>query len=238
MLTLRDRAAGRGPWVAVVRRGDGHLGRNGAVVTYPVPAFRGGWDVPVGRAVGRAAPGSLVWPVAGGHARIRSDLPRPDMVRLAARTSVVRGRPVVDVPAGYRVVWAGAHRPPVVREARYPGAELGVDPGPGARLVFTGVLRGGGFEDEMYARAPAGAGSVLGDVRGRPARLTSIVGGGAAVTWELASGVVAYVGYSGVNPDPAAVGTLLELAERARAIDVTQWGATQSREVTVVDPLG
>jgi hypothetical protein len=90
----------------------------------------------------------------------------------------------------------------------------------------------------MYARAPAGAGPVLGDVRGRPARLTSIVGGGAAVTWELAPGVVAYVGYSGVNPDPAAVGTLLELAARARAIDVTQWGATQSREVTVVDPLG
>jgi hypothetical protein len=100
-LALRDRAAGRGPWTVVVRRRDGSLGSRGAVVTFPVPAVLAGRAVRVGGTRGSAVPGAVVWPMAGRQARVRGDVPEADLVRLAARTSVVRGRPVVDVPSGY-----------------------------------------------------------------------------------------------------------------------------------------
>lgn len=235
-LAREDRAAGRGPWTVVVRRTDGSLGRRGAVVTFPVPRppVPGGWTVLSDPVTGRAVTGSVVWPLAGRYARIHGDLSRAQLVRLAARTSVVRGRPVVDVPAGYRVAGTGAQRPPVIREARYSSGELGAAAALGDGLTYTGVLRGGGFEDEVYARGTPSTTWV----GGHRAVVTSMLGGNAVLAWEPGPGIVAYIGYSGATPDPVAVAALRELAGRACPVDVAQWEKTRPRAVVGVNTLG
>jgi hypothetical protein len=233
-LAVRDRAEGRGPWAVVVRRLDGGLGWGGAVVTFPVSAVTGGRVVRVGRVAGRAVGGSVVWPIAGRHARTRGDLPGAQLRRLAALTSVVRGRPVVDVPAGYRVVSTGSYQPPVIREARYSSGELGVASAFGDGLTSTGVLRGGGFEDQLYARD----GRSTPQVDGRQAMFTTVVGGDAAVAWEPAPGIVAYVLYSGARDDFRARSVLRQLAARACVVDVAQWEAVRPQTVVATEPLG
>jgi hypothetical protein len=231
---VHDRNAGRGPWAVVVRRLGGSLGRSGAVVTFPVPAATGGRVVRVDRVAGRAVGSSVVWPIAGRYARIRGDLSEAQRRRLAALTSVARGRPVVDVPRGYRVVSRGAYQPTVIREARYASAELGVAAVLGDGLTSTGVLRGGGFEDQFYA----GDSHSTSQVDRRPAVFTSLVGGNAAVAWEPAPGIVAYVLYSGAKADGRALSVLQLLAERACVVDVAQWEAVRPQTVMMEVPLG
>ncbi|MQA82657.1 MAG: hypothetical protein GEV10_30055 [Streptosporangiales bacterium] len=230
-----DRTADRGPWTTVVRRDDGSLGRHGAVVTYPVPAPTTGRHTRVGPVVGRSSPGEVVWPVAGGHARIRSDLPQADMVAIAAATSVLAGRPVVDAPPGFHAVASGTYRPVYVREVRYGAQEVRGAAELGG-LVFAVVASGGAIEERLYVDTVYGSVPARAEtVHGRPAVVTSSFGGNAAVAWEPVPGVVAYVGYSGASAGDATLAVLHTLAERAQVLDGRHWRATGPQVIDQVN---
>ncbi|GAA3935221.1 hypothetical protein Aau02nite_23800 [Amorphoplanes auranticolor] len=228
-LDRRDPTAGRGPWTVVVRRRDGSLGRLGAVVTFPVAAPpAGARTVQVGGTEGKAGPGTVTWPVGGAYARVRGDLPEPALIAIAARTSVAGGRPVVpEPPAGHAVAGSGPYRPPTIHEIRYGSAELGEQAALGGGITYTGVARGGGFEDQLYAVT----GTAAGQVGGRPAVVSPVMGGNGSLAWEPAPGVVAYIGYSGASLDDNAVAALLRLAQRSRPLDDGRWRATRPRAV-------
>lgn len=217
----RDPTAVSGPWTVVVRRRDGSLGTHGAVVTFPVTDQGPGQPVRVGRVAGSARAGIVSWPIAGARARIRGDLTRPQLLAIAAATTVVSGRPAVRAPAGFAVVASAPYRSPSVQEVRYGTVSVGQDSALGAGLTYTGVVAGGGFEDQLYARAARRT-----TVGGRPAVISDLYGGNATLAWEPAPGLVAYVGYSGETLDDQAVAALRRLAERTRGLDRAQWQAT------------
>jgi hypothetical protein len=226
-LEHRDPGAAGGPWTVAVRRRDGSLGTHGAVVTFPAPVSRAGAPVRVGRVAGRATPGAVSWPIAGAYARVRGDLTRGELTRLAAATTVTAGRPAVRAPAGFAVTAAGPLRAPTVREARYGSDEL---PGAAALggLVYTGITTTGSFEDRLYAAdsTPAGA------VHGRPAVLSFAIGGSGALAWEPAPGIVAYVGYSGASSADTSTAVLHQLAQRTQGLSAQQWAATRPQVIT------
>lgn len=222
-LNRRDRTADEGPWTVVVRRVDGSLGKHGAVVTFPVAAPPATAPrVVVGNATGAAVPGMVTWPIAGAYARVRGDLPEAALIAIGADTTVVDKRPGVNPPAGYRVAGAGPYRPPTIHEIRYGASDLGEQAGLGGGLVFTGVARGGGFEDLLYTTAAQSADPV----GGHPAVVSPVFGGNGALGWEPSPGVVAYVGYSGGELNDGAVAALQRLAGRTRPLTDGQWRAT------------
>lgn len=221
---LRDGASGQGPWTVVVRRRGGSLGQHGAVVTYPVPARTAGTAVRVGAIAGRAGRHTISWPIGGKHARIRGDLDRAELLALAGRTSVVDGRPRVRAPAGFAVVAGGPYRSRHVREVQYGQAEL-VAAGRLDGTVVTGVARGGGFEDRLYA---TGVTDRL-RVHGRPAVVSRVGAGSGTLAWEPVPGVVAFVGYAGVPLDGMARALLHQLARRAVPIGRDRWLATHPK---------
>ncbi|MET7451377.1 hypothetical protein ABZT03_05635 [Streptomyces sp. NPDC005574] len=221
-LTRRDRAAQAGPSTVVVRHPDGSLGRHGAVVTFPVAAPEEGRSVRVGAASGRALAHEITWPVGGSYARVRGDLPRPELVAVAAATDVVSGRPHIDPPTGLSVKATGTSRAPFVNEARYHSKDTGEADALSGGLTFAGVARCGGLEDQLYA----GRVETAGTVDGRSAVVTSAFGGNGALAWEAAPGVVAYVGYSGAQLDEGAIAALHRLAARTRLLSPEQWQAT------------
>jgi hypothetical protein len=216
-----DRTAVDGPWTVVVRRRDGSLGRHGAVVTFPVNAPADGRGVRVGTASGTAESGSVVWPVAGAYARVRGDLAERELIAIAAGTTVAGGRPRVSAPAGYLVVSAGPYRPPVIHEVRYGSAEVGEGGALGGGLTYTGVLSGGGFEDQLYA-VQTHNGGIIG---GKPAVMSPVFGGNVTLAWEPSPGLVAYVGYSGAVADDQAVAALQRLAGKTRPLTGAEWQA-------------
>lgn len=221
-LVRHDPAADRGPWTVVVRRVDGSLGRHGAVVTFPVAAPpSGGRRVAVGGAAGVVAGNVLTWPVGGAYARVRGDLPEADLVAIGACTSVVADEPAVNPPAGFIVAGAGPYRPVTIAEVRYGSAGLGEAEALGGGLTFTGVARGGGFEDQLYAVGADDGGLV----DGHPAVVSKVFGGNGGLGWEPAPGVVAYVGYSGAVLNGDAVAALRRLAARTRPLSAAEWKA-------------
>jgi hypothetical protein len=182
-LERTDGAAAQGPWSLVVRRRDGSLGRHGAVITYPVPRPAWGHPVRVGRAIGTAVAGGFVWPLAGTYARIRSDLPPIEVVRLALGTTVVRAVPAIHPVSAYRIVVAAPYRSGSIHEIRYHASQLGSGAAGLRGLIDTGLLTaGGGFEDRLYARSATDAGQL----HGRPAVATMTIGGNDMVAWEVA----------------------------------------------------
>ncbi|MEH0541746.1 hypothetical protein QA802_01215 [Streptomyces sp. B21-105] len=223
-LIKRDRSAGAGPWTVVLRRSDGSgsLGRHGAVVTFPVAAPSAGRPVRVGGVSGRASAREITWPVEGSYARVRGDLPRSELIAVAAATRVASGRPRVVAPRGLSVTATDTLWPAHMNETRYSSRATGETDELSGGLTFTGVARCGGFEDALYATGVRAAGTV----HGRPAVLTSAFGGNGALAWEPAPGVVAYVGYSGAQLDQGAVDALRRLAERTRLLSPGQWRAT------------
>lgn len=222
-----DRTAVDGPRTMVVRGPGGSLGRQGAVVTFPAEPLRAGRGVAVGGVTGTAANGMVTWPVAQNHARIRGDLNEADLIAIAVRTTVVDGRPSLDPPAGFTVVASGPYRPPTIHELRYGTAAVGERAALGDGLTYTGVTSGGGFEDQLYAM-PARDG---GPVNGRPTVVSSVSGGSATLAWEPAPGLVAYVGYSGSEPDDAAIAALRRLAGRTRVLNDSEWLAANPQTV-------
>jgi hypothetical protein len=224
-LDRRDLGVDDGPWTVIVRRSDGSLARHGAVVTWPVATMPTGTEVTINGETGRRAPGEIVWPVAGspGYARVRGDLSDDELLALAQRTYVVRGgRPAVRATPGLSTVFSGPYRAPVVREARYGSAQLGEDKALGGGLTYTGVLRAGGFEDQLYATADRTSLRV----GGKPAVVSAVQGGNATLAWELAPGRIAYVGYSGNSISDAAAQALARLARRTRLVPPRAWAAT------------
>jgi hypothetical protein len=234
-LHRRDRTASRGPWTVVVRRNDGSLGRHGAVVTFPVaaPPDAAG-TVDVGGTLGRTGPGTVTWPVGGAYARVRGDLPQPELLAIAGRATVVRGRPVVTPPAGYVLAGGGPYRSPAIHEIRYGSADLGEEAALGSGLTYTGVARGGEFEDRLYTAHSAPGGQV----GGRPAVVSPVLGGSGTLAWEPAPGVVAYIGYSGASLDDRAVAALRRLAERSRPLDDGRWRALHPQTVDQTNEQG
>lgn len=221
-LIKRDRRAYAGPSTVVLRRSGGSLGRQGVVVTFPVPAPSGGQPVRVGRVWAKAHEREIVWPAGGSYARVRGDLPQSELITLAAATSVVSGRPEVQAPPGLSVVATGTLRPSYIHEVRYSSSETGEADELSGGLTFTGVARCGGLEDQLYATGVRAAGTV----KGKPAVVTGAFGGNGALAWEPAPGVVAYIGYSGGQLDEGAVAALHRLAARARLLSPAQWQAT------------
>lgn len=198
--------------VLVVRRNHGgSLGTASAAVTWPLALEEA---VATGLAPTTVAERhELVWPLAGHLARIRGSLTGDQLAGLAQTATVLDGRLVVAPPAGYTILYGGRCDEGVQHEVRYSPYSAGVDSVLSDGLVFTGLQRVGTFEDELLARGPATA---VGAVGSHPAVLVDI--GSAAVAWEPATGVVAYVGYSGPAPTPALVRLLLDLAEDSRVI--------------------
>jgi hypothetical protein len=232
-LTRSDSLAGRGPWTVIVRRRDGSLARHGAVVTYPVAPVAGR-PVSRGRLHGRAAYEQVVWPVAGSHARVRGDLGTGALLTIAARTSIVRGRPVVRPSRGYIATRSLPYRPREVHEVRY--RDRGGLGAYGTRLgfVYTGVIRTGGFEDQLYAQRAEPADVV----HGWPAVASVVMGGNATVAWSPLPGLVAYVGYSGVMYTAAAKAALTCLARRTRPMSEAAWRATTPAVVPQRNDIG
>lgn len=235
-LVKRDRMANAGPSTVVLRRSDGSLGRHGAVVTFPVPAPSRGRLVRVGSVSGRSLERGITWPVGDSYARVRGDLPQSELIAVAAATRVVSGRPVVEPPPGLSVTATGSSRPLSVHEARYGSADTGEADELSGGLTFTGVARCGGLEDQLYGGPVRTAGSV----HGKPAVITSALGGNGALAWEPVPGVVAYIGYSGAQLDEGAVAALHRLAARTRLLSPGQWqatGPTTSDQVNDFDPF-
>jgi hypothetical protein len=228
----RDRTALQGPWTVVLRRAGGSLGRHGAVVTYPVEASALVRAVRVAGVPGRAAPGVVVWQLAGRYARVRGDLTEPELVQVAAATTVRGCLPVVGPLRGYVVVASAPYRSPSVREIRYAPTALGRPGQVLGGLIYTGITSGGGFEDQLYARG----GTPAGRIGGRPAVLSGVYGGSATLAWEPAPGQVAYLGYSGAAPSAATTEALRDLAGRARPLTSTQWRASQPQIIDQLNP--
>jgi hypothetical protein len=230
-----DGAAAQGPWSLVVRRRDGSLGRHGAVITYPVSPPAWGHPVRVGRAVGTAVAGGFVWPLVGKYARIRSDLPPPDVVRLALATTVVSAVPAIHPVSGYWLVVAAPYRSGSIHEIRYHASQLGSAAGGLDGLIYTGLLSAsGGFEDRLYARSATDAGQV----HGRPAVATVTTGGNDVVAWEVAAGTIAYLGYSGAESGPHTVDVLRQLAGRARPLCGRHWRASSPQRTEQRNDFG
>ncbi|MEV4342897.1 hypothetical protein AB0J83_00255 [Actinoplanes sp. NPDC049596] len=195
-LDRRDTTAATGPWTVVVRGEGGSLGRDGAVVTYPVPREGDG-------------PGKVVKRLGDTYARVRGDLAPDGLKAIADSITVSGGRPVVRPPRGMSVVATGTYRPASIHEIRYGTAELGEQAALGSGLTFTGVAAAGGYEDHLYA---------TGD-------LSSVFGGNGAIAWEPKPGLIAFIGYSGATRTAAADEALQRLAGRARAINGDGWRA-------------
>ena len=212
-LASRDLPAVFDAWTVVVRRDDGSLGRHGAVVTFPVPAApRENRDrVPVGPGVGLSTSGQIVWPLGGQHARVRGDLPMTVLAQIAAATRVVNGRPQVAPPPRFVVISRSPSRMPLVHELRYYQGALG--------MTYTGLGRGGGFEDALYA----GIVTPVGDVFEAPAVASTVAGGNGTVAWEPSPGLVAYVGWSGASLSASTTATAFRLAQSSRMLSGREW---------------
>jgi hypothetical protein len=221
----RDRASGSGPWTVTVRRHDGSLGRHSAVVTFPVAAPSSGRTVKAGQ---------ITWRIGGGYARVRGDLPKAELLRIAAATTVTAGRPEVEAPSGLSVTAAGTARARDMREIRYGTDSVGEAAALASGVTFTGVVRCGGFEDQLYVAGARAAGTV----RGKPAVVTSTLIGDGLLAWEPAPGVVAYVGYSGAPLTDAAIAALHRIAERTRLLDPRQWQTAEPQANDGVNAFG
>lgn len=220
-LDRRDSSAASGPWAVVVRRLDGSLGRHGAVVTFPVDVTGSGRPVSIGGVSGRATSGEVVWAIGGTHARVRGDLGEKALLSIAAATQVVANRPTVHPPGGYQVASSGPYRSPDIREVRYDGGRLASSRILGG-LVYTGVAALGGFEDRLYATTDTRCGTV----HGRSAVVSTVGGGNGTLAWQVAPGLVGYVGYSGSDLTGAVLGAVRRLAEMTRPLNSRQWQAT------------
>ncbi|MFG1886476.1 hypothetical protein ACGFIR_01205 [Micromonospora sp. NPDC049051] len=202
-------------------------------MTFPVDAPEAGRAVGVGAVIGRAEDRMVTWSIAGTYARIRGDLSEAELIAIAARTTIVAGRPVVR-PAGYVVVSTGPYRPPAIHQIRYGSASLGEQEALGSGLTFTAVTSGGGFEDQLYAERTEDAGPV----HGRQAVVSVGLGGNGTLAWEPAPGIVAYVGYSGRQLTEEAVAALRRLAERTRALTSSEWQAINPQVVDQINEPG
>jgi hypothetical protein len=122
--------------------------------------------------------------VSGGGeaAHVHADLGDQDL-----GSSLRRAIPTVEPPPGLAVAATGTSRPHYLLEARYGSHDAGEAAALSNGLTYTTVARCGGFEDRLYAVKAQAAGTV----HGKPAIVTSGLGGNGLLAWEPAPGVVA-----------------------------------------------
>jgi hypothetical protein len=214
-----DHAALTGPWTSIIRRPDGSLGQRSAVVTYPAS------PAPTGAT---ASAGLTIWRVGGGWAQIRGDLSAAEIAKIVAGTTVVNGRPVLPAPGDLLLDSLEPYRPPAVHEIRYGAADVGEAAALGDGLVYTGVTTDGEFEDQLFGTGTYA--HLL--VNNQPAVVSAVFGGNGTLAWEPASGVVAYVGYSGGPMSADAVAALVRLANRTTPLTISGWQATRPASVS------
>jgi hypothetical protein len=221
-LERHDSSAVDGPWTIVVRAPDGSLGFHSAVVTYPVAEPTAlATPVTVGDVNGFSGSRLVVWPVGDGWARVRGDVGIADLIRIAEATEVVNGLPTITDLDGFTVNALQTSRATAVDELRYGSTDVGQGAVLGNGLTYTGVLTGGGFEDELF-EVNARTGYM---VQGHPAVVSSVNGGSGTLAWEPTPGVIAYVGYSGFSMNDRAIIGLLELANHTSPLTPEEWRA-------------
>ncbi|WUP23969.1 hypothetical protein OG860_08785 [Streptomyces sp. NBC_00267] len=132
------------------------------------------------------------------------------------------------------MISTGPTRTHVLREARYGSDEVGESKELSTGLTFTGVARCGGIEDQLHSVGRQSAGKV----HGKPAIVTTGLGGNAVLAWEPEPGLVAYVGYSGAVLDDDAVAALRRIAERTRLLSPRQWRDTRPTTLDQVNDFG
>jgi hypothetical protein len=114
------------------------------------------------------------------------------------------------------------YRAASVHEVRYGSADLGQGAALGDGLTYTGVFAGAAFEDQLF-QTTVHTGYV---VQGHPAVASDVDGGNGTLAWEVAPGVVAYVGYSGNSLSAAAIAALLDLAVNSHSATSQEWDAS------------
>lgn len=215
-----DCEAAKGPWSVVIRAEDGHLGVHSAVVTFPVDVTGSG--VPSTKPQGgvwNSRLQKLVWPLGGSHAQVVGDLGQKVLEDLAARVTVVGGKPQLFPLAGYVVTAVILFDPRLVHEMRYSTDDLGEAGIRGSGLIFTGVTPGASFETSIFEAH----GKPAGIVRGKPAVFSEVPSGNGALAWESAPGEVTYIGTDGIATRANAIETLRALADNGRLLTPAQW---------------
>ena len=228
-LERHDPRAAEGPWTAIVRAPGGDLGTHEALVVFPAQRPAGGRAVRVGPVEGRSFAGQVTWPIAGGYATVRGDLPPDELLGIARDVVIAERLPQLTGTSTHRVSATVPSTSTVLREVRYGASDLGPDGALLGGLVYTGVTRTGELDAAVLSDQAEPAGTVW----GFRAVVTHRFGGNAALAWEPKPGTVAYVGYSGVAAPGAAVGALHCLAARASMVSDAQW--ERLRPQTVVD---
>ena len=225
-LDRHDSTANDGPWTVTARGIGGSLGVNSAVVTYPVTSPRlFDHTVAIGAVQGVVVGGNLVvWPIGDSYAQVRGDVKESELVRIAVATHVAAGRPVVDPLIGYAIGVVAPYRAVDVHEVRYePDSALADTLG----FVYTGVLAGGGFEDQLFqTRRRTGYSAA-----GHAAVASPVNGGNGTLAWEQSPGVIAYVGYSGRELNDTSIAALVTIAARTSVRSAAQWGTTNPQVV-------
>jgi hypothetical protein len=210
----------KGPWSLVIRAADGHFGVHSAVVTFPVDPTGAGvlTTKPQG---GAWSPGAqtLAWPLAGSHAQIVGDLGQRVLGDLAARVTVVGGKPQFSPLAGYAATAVIPFDPPLVHEMRYSTDDLGEAGIRGSGLIYTGVTPGASFETSIFEAH----GKPAGLVRGKPAVFSEVPSGNGALAWESAPGEVTYIGTEGIATRANSIEALRSLANNGRLLTPVQW---------------
>lgn len=227
-LERSDPGAVAGAHSVVVRRLDGHLGSASAVVTFEAEG-----TADEERMEENSSTGAITFeaPIGNGRIRVRGVSLRSDEIRaIALATTIVDGRPVVDLPPSletFSISAAGPQRPSTIKQARYGCDALGEDRVLGA-LCYTGFATSPGFEDAVY-RGDFEHGP---PIDGHPSVVSSVGGGNGTLAWEPRPGVIAYVGYSGNNLGSDEIEALARLANRATFLSSEDWSATGPQVVT------
>jgi len=228
-----DCKALKGPWSVVIRATGGHLGVHSAVVTFPVDLTGSG--VPSTKPQGgvwNPLAKKLAWPLGSSHAQIVGDLGQRVLGDLAARVTVVGGKPQFSALDGFAATAVVPYDPPVLHEMRYSTDDLGEAGIRGSGLIYTGVTPGASFETSIFEVH----GKPAGFVRGKPAVFSEVPSGNGALAWESAPGEVTYIGTEGIATRANAIETLRSLANNGRLLTPRQW-ETKDR-FSVAEPSG
>jgi len=221
------------PKSLVIRATGGHFGVRSAVVTFPID--RDGFGTPLGRPQGALwDPGSrtLVWPIAGTHAEIVSDLGESAISDIAAHITIEDGEPRLSSLPGFAAAGAVVlYGSPVIHELRYSTKDLRQVSALGDGLVYTGVMTGASFESRILGSR----GEQVGLVRGKQAIRSTVQGGNATLAWQSAPDEVTYIGYSGDSIDAGAIAALRKLADAGRILTPEQW-ETKDRVPVAAQP--
>jgi hypothetical protein len=226
-LERKDTDAAGSPDAVVVRRKGFSLGMHSVVISTPPPAGAKTFSN-VDSTLG-VQPSVLVADRPGGRVMLKSTLvSMAELKKIAEAIRVENDKVVIesdDDMSAYDVISGDSLAPASIRESRY-GCDSVGEKETLVSLCYTGLTTLPGFEsallDEGFTPGP-----LIGQA---PSVLSKVGGGNATLAWELAPGIVAYVGYSG-SPNGDEVAALKRLAMVANPLTETQWLATTPQVV-------